>query len=279
MKPKPHNDTDPMPLDNKHSQDIDMKKQDTWLYVIGAVALIFIVLVLSMYFIHFARLSTDTTVWGTFGDYVGGSLNPLLSFLALIALLYTIRLQKRQLELSADELKASREELELTRKELKKTADAADRQATHFEAEAKRTDLYRIIEKLAKRIEYNYREAECITAWYNYGIKISIEEVMNHPSNETYYDRVLYISNQYEISNFVENILSKIVTDLRCLAAYLIQYHETQQFIVTPMPLFYKNEFNQLIIILRTGTFEGLDITGLEFFNINRDQVENTMKL
>jgi len=79
-----------------------MKKQDAWLYVIGAVALIFIVLVLSMYFIHFTRLSTDTTVWGTFGDYVGGSLNPLLSFLALIALLYTIRLQKRQLNETED---------------------------------------------------------------------------------------------------------------------------------------------------------------------------------
>lgn len=31
--------------------------------------------------------------WGTFGDYVGGVLNPILSFLALLALLYTINLQ------------------------------------------------------------------------------------------------------------------------------------------------------------------------------------------
>ncbi|EMK3382394.1 hypothetical protein V8054_000599 [Vibrio parahaemolyticus] len=52
---------------------------------------------------------------GTRGDYFGGLLNPFLAFLSFIALLYTIRLQMK--------------ELEMTREELAKTAEANKQQA------------------------------------------------------------------------------------------------------------------------------------------------------
>lgn len=40
-----------------------------------------------------SHLSTSQEVWGQFGDYFGGVLNPLLSFFAFSALLYTVFLQ------------------------------------------------------------------------------------------------------------------------------------------------------------------------------------------
>lgn len=52
---------------------------------------------------------------GTRGDYFGGLLNPFLAFLSFIALLYTIHLQMK--------------ELEMTRQELAKTAEANEQQA------------------------------------------------------------------------------------------------------------------------------------------------------
>jgi hypothetical protein len=59
--------------------------------------------------------SSNPEHWGQFGDFLGGTLNPILAFASFMALLYTIRLQIKQLKLSADELSATRTELEASR--------------------------------------------------------------------------------------------------------------------------------------------------------------------
>ncbi|MHC3125544.1 putative phage abortive infection protein, partial [Acinetobacter sp. GN11] len=69
--------------------------------------------------------------WGQFGDYIGGTLNPVLAFLSFSALLFTIYIQVKQLNFAdeqlkrtLDELNLSRTELGLTRSELQRSADA-----------------------------------------------------------------------------------------------------------------------------------------------------------
>ncbi|MDD5273291.1 MAG: hypothetical protein PHU14_11280 [Methylovulum sp.] len=157
--------------------------------IIGAFVAFYIVY--TMYFDHFPDIRARTNAasdmpeeyakWGTFGDYVGGILNPIFSFLALMALLWTINLQIKQLEISEQGLNDSREELELTRIELTKTAAAANKQAEHFEKEPKRIDIYRIIEKLAKRIEENCKEEGKISNSSILGnYKTSINFVLKH---------------------------------------------------------------------------------------------------
>jgi len=73
--------------------------------------------------------ATKKDEWGQFGDYMGGTLNPILSFMGLIALLRTLALQNQQLELSAIAIRQSQEELTLTRMELQRTAAAQERSA------------------------------------------------------------------------------------------------------------------------------------------------------
>lgn len=58
-------------------------------------------------------LAEKQDVWGQFGDYVGGILNPLFSLTALFALLYTIKLQSKELHESTEQLKASAEAFRL----------------------------------------------------------------------------------------------------------------------------------------------------------------------
>ncbi len=75
------------------------------------------------YFLRRQPWSVDSAVWGQFGDYIGGVLNPVFGLLTLVAVLKTIRLQ--QLELSearkdSDELRKSRTD-QLS--ETKRTAD------------------------------------------------------------------------------------------------------------------------------------------------------------
>jgi len=86
-----------------------------WIF---GVAVLIIVVVSSVYFIKFNDgFSDKPEVWGTFGDFIGGTLNPILSFLSLIALLLTIVLQQKELE-------SSRKELGYTRTELERSANA-----------------------------------------------------------------------------------------------------------------------------------------------------------
>lgn len=80
------------------------------LMCIGAAAVAAGVLVTFTYFRYFSGpITSDHEAWGTFGDFFGGTLNPIFSFMALIALLFTIVLQSRELKLTRDELRLSRQ--------------------------------------------------------------------------------------------------------------------------------------------------------------------------
>ena len=61
-------------------------------------------LVLGAYITTFAlqygwSVSSDQAVWGQFGDYLGGVLNPIFGFLAFVGVLWTLHLQATQLSL------------------------------------------------------------------------------------------------------------------------------------------------------------------------------------
>lgn len=82
----------------KHS-----KKLPIYLKVAAWVAIIVIALEILGYFLWFKvsleePLSNDPTHWGVLGDFFGGTLNPLLSFIGFIALLYTISMQREDAE-------------------------------------------------------------------------------------------------------------------------------------------------------------------------------------
>ncbi len=91
--------------------------------IIGCAAVILITGVVGFYYYRFHEfeLSSGVDKWGQFGDYVGGTLNPTLSFLALIVLLRTYAMQRKELDLQ-------REELEGTKKILKEQTETQKRQ-------------------------------------------------------------------------------------------------------------------------------------------------------
>ena len=64
-----------------------MKKLENILIPVFIVLIILISFMLFMYFSTFKYISNDTAVWGAFGDYVGGILNPIFAFLSFTALL------------------------------------------------------------------------------------------------------------------------------------------------------------------------------------------------
>ena len=90
-------------------------------------AFVSLAVTLAAYFFVFAgEISRDHSIWAEFGDFFGGTVNPILGFLTVISLALTLILQSKQLSISSQELKLSRTELELTRKELRRSAEAQE---------------------------------------------------------------------------------------------------------------------------------------------------------
>ena len=106
------------------------------------------------YLIHFnAGFSTSQEVWGQFGDFVGGLLNPVLSFFALMALVLTVLLQSRQLEMAREQLDNSRAELRATRGQLQRSADAQAQTAAALVEQARHAALSSRLSALSSALQ------------------------------------------------------------------------------------------------------------------------------
>lgn len=95
----------------------DQKRGRGLTYILVGVALLGMgVLAIGLY-LWFGHYSAPENMNGVgrqlvgLGDYLGGVTTPFLSFLGLIALLYTIRIQSQELALSRREMEESRREL------------------------------------------------------------------------------------------------------------------------------------------------------------------------
>jgi phosphotransferase system glucose/maltose/N-acetylglucosamine-specific IIC component len=70
------------------------------------VALLTVLLLAAFYFWNFhGSISVSQDTWGQFGDFIGGALNPIIGLFGLFALLMTLVLQTKELELTREELK------------------------------------------------------------------------------------------------------------------------------------------------------------------------------
>ncbi|MBB1342597.1 hypothetical protein H5158_13240 [Pseudoalteromonas sp. SR45-6] len=111
-----------------------------------SVFLFLLVPCLTIYFfinyfgIGFARTISD---WGATGDFFGGILNPIFSFSTVLLLIYSLRLQLKELHLT-------REEISLTREEHKKTRKAHEEQLKYSNEISKREKSNKVIKLIEK---------------------------------------------------------------------------------------------------------------------------------
>lgn len=78
-----------------------------------------------------ANIPANLEQWAYTGDYFGGVLNPIYSFLSLMALLYTVIINQRELSLS--------------NKELREATEASREQADYLRVQTRKDELYRLI--------------------------------------------------------------------------------------------------------------------------------------
>lgn len=76
-------------------------------YIAFGVALTLAIIVISTYFINFSGKSGTNSDWGTFGDFVGGILNPLIGLATIYLVLINVKLQRTELQASLAEMRTT----------------------------------------------------------------------------------------------------------------------------------------------------------------------------
>ena len=95
------------------------KQLDIFIYILLGLVISVAISSITIYVNHFdGGLSSEHQRWGTFGDYFGGILNPIVALSAFILLAISIRIQK--------------EELSETRNVLEESNKAQEKQATQL---------------------------------------------------------------------------------------------------------------------------------------------------
>jgi uncharacterized membrane protein len=90
-------------VEEEHMTSIKNKDDEheivlSWIRRVPLIILIILAIVLIPYYWRFPGCFDDNrNTWGTFGDYVGGLLNPIFALIGLIAILYTVYLQSKEL--------------------------------------------------------------------------------------------------------------------------------------------------------------------------------------
>jgi large-conductance mechanosensitive channel len=90
---------------NNSNKTINADSNNIKTTVVIIVICVIVLVVFGFYFAYFHNgLSEKNEVWGTFGDYFGGILNPVIAAFALYLIVETYKLQKQESKLSRDAL-------------------------------------------------------------------------------------------------------------------------------------------------------------------------------
>lgn len=89
------------------------------------VAAVLLLIALTAYLANFkGGLSDQTSVWGEFGDYLGGLVNPIVGFLTICLLTVSLRQNQLALQQARAELRLARKAIEQAKEVQQKTESA-----------------------------------------------------------------------------------------------------------------------------------------------------------
>lgn len=116
--------------------------------LIGCIITIVVVAVIGSLGVYLSKFNGELgnqELFGQFGDYMGGVLNPILGFATVVLLIASLKYQMIELALTRKELKKTANEAKLSR-------ESVEAQVAHLEKEAKLREALRIIGDLRTHI-------------------------------------------------------------------------------------------------------------------------------
>ena len=91
--------------------------------------------------------------FGAFGDFVGGLMNPLLQFIVISMLFWSIQVQRQELKATRDTLSATKDELTATKEANESQANSLNDQVNLFRAKNKIEDAIKGLADIDNRLE------------------------------------------------------------------------------------------------------------------------------
>lgn len=86
------------------------RKVRTWKWMVTGFAVCLVATYLIYFGVHLGQsAATDASTWGTFGDFVGGLMNPVVAFAAFFWLTESVKIQKQELADTRAELSKASE--------------------------------------------------------------------------------------------------------------------------------------------------------------------------
>ncbi|EOX4797693.1 TPA: putative phage abortive infection protein [Vibrio diabolicus] len=180
-------------LENKELKKLNRDVNVSLRFAIGAFVLLVGGYTFWFWIYNDIPLSTDSSLWGTFGDFVGGILNPMIAFLAFYWLTKSVKIQKTELEATklvlAETEKATKEQaitqekkrFEDTFHSLLSQLNTISEQITHQHVLHNKPQESKL-EKLHSRIIKNT----------NHDVQYCSEQMRIHDAECSHYFRVLY---------------------------------------------------------------------------------------
>jgi hypothetical protein len=156
-----------------------------WIAILSGISLFVLIsgLLAVIYLVMVLEPNIDSGDLGTIGDFFGGLLNPILSFISIIVVAYTLMQNKEALSLSSKELKLSREEMELARKEHAKSAQAQEGLLILESKNLEEKNIFNEIENTREELKFRIKLFEDRLALKRYkesksGVRLSFIDIM-----------------------------------------------------------------------------------------------------
>lgn len=218
-----------------------------------ALALILVALVVLAYVSQFGmERSTSQDVWGQFGDYFAGLLNPIFSLLAFVALLLSLVLQQ-------DEAKKNHERFEAQ-------YSIANKEFDDYLKEKLASELLAVVKDIDERLN-NIRGVNISPPGAQNSITIALmvaegNRIRHPPSQSDSYTNFIEVAR--EKGTIVEAIvrdLTDLVLQMRDVLSQFSEYRGSAQ---APLIVYYANKTYPFITILED--IGAVDETTRKFF-------------
>lgn len=204
-----------------------------WFYGLVVTVICFIGSLVTWYYkaIWLPGFTDYPAAYGQMGDFFGGLLNPVLAFASFLALLYTIQIQSKQLEISAKELKETKEEIAASRKAQEDLSNTQLTQLFENNFFSQMNYIAGIKESFQKKQRDQANAVSELVAKET-PITLAIDMVVsNSPQARMYYSTVLellryvdefmYKSNSWDKASMYYGLLSNLLDDVDC---YFLSY-------------------------------------------------------
>ncbi len=236
------------------------------LLIIFSLIAIFAVIILSVFFYGITqnpKFEDIIKIWADFGDFMGGTLNPILSALSLFGLLFTIYYQNKELEETRKELKESRIAQQEQSESLKLQNGAIEKQI--FE-----NTFFSLLKEVNGLLDEFYADEDGSAAYNKIkelsddGIYLKKEELKNKFNLLNKGVIRNYFMMLYQILKFIDNSSSNIN---KKTYSNIVRAN-SGSFILSLLAInCYSNDFSQFKEYLeKYSFFEHLDISSDELF-------------